>query len=160
MRAYLGLGSNLGDRAGHLARAVEELRAVDPGLVRSPVYETAPVGGPDGQGPYLNCVVRMEVDLSPHELLALARRLESEAGRIRVERWGARTLDVDVLLVDGAEVDDEQLVLPHPRMLERAFVLAPLEDLDPGLVPPGWRDRLGGAAAVSLAVRRIDGDGT
>ncbi|MCU1495662.1 MAG: folK [Acidimicrobiaceae bacterium] len=157
MRVHLGLGSNLGDRAEHLARAVERLRALDPELARSPIYETAPVGGPRGQAPYLNCVVRLDTALEPRALLALAQQIESDEGRVRAERWGERTLDIDVLLVEGVRSDDEDLVLPHPRMWERAFVLAPLEDLDPDLVPSGWRDRLGGPEAVSRAVRRVEG---
>jgi 2-amino-4-hydroxy-6-hydroxymethyldihydropteridine diphosphokinase len=151
VRAWLGLGSNLSDRLGELARAVDALRTLDARLAVSPVYETAPVGGPPGQPPYLNCVVRLEAALSPAELLAFGQRLEAAAGRVRAERFGPRTLDVDVLLVEGVTSDDPALTLPHPRMYERAFVLAPLEDLDPDLVPAGWRDRLGGTAAVAAA---------
>lgn len=154
-RVHLGLGSNLGDRSAYLQRAVEQLRAIDPALVVSPVYETEPVGGPDRQGSYLNCVVAMTTGLEPREVLELAHRLESDAGRVRNERWGPRTLDVDVLLVDDVRLDEADLVIPHPRMAERAFVLAPLEDLDPGLVPRGWRDALGGARAVANSVRRL-----
>lgn len=155
MRVHLGLGSNLGDRDAFLAAALAALRALDPALAVSPVYETAPVGGPQDQGPYLNCVVRVDVDLDPAGVLALAHALEAAAGRTRDVRFGARTLDVDVLLVEGVEQDDPELVLPHPRMWERAFVLAPLEDLDPALVPGGWRDALGGAEAVARSVRRV-----
>jgi len=157
VRVHLGLGSNLGDRDAHLAGALRALRAADPDLAVSPLYETAPVGGPPGQGPYLNCVVRFETDLTPPELLALTRSIEAAAGRTRGERWGARTLDVDVLVVEGVEQDDPELVLPHPRMSERAFVLAPLEDLDPDLVPEGWRDALGGPERISRMVRRVRG---
>jgi 2-amino-4-hydroxy-6-hydroxymethyldihydropteridine diphosphokinase len=110
----------------------------------SPVYETSPVGGPPGQGPYLNCVVELETSLGPRELLELARRLEEAAGRERGERWGPRTLDVDVLLVGDLTVDEPDLVVPHPRMYERRFVLAPLADLAPELVPPGWEGRVAG----------------
>jgi 2-amino-4-hydroxy-6-hydroxymethyldihydropteridine diphosphokinase len=131
-RAYLGLGSNLGDRLAHLQGAVDGLGAT-PGVTVvevSPVYETAPVGGPP-QDDYLNAVVAVETDLRPRELLGVAQGLEARAGRVRAERWGPRTLDVDVLLVGDAVVDDEDLVVPHPRMRERAFVLVPLADLDP-----------------------------
>ncbi|HUZ19042.1 MAG TPA: 2-amino-4-hydroxy-6-hydroxymethyldihydropteridine diphosphokinase [Acidimicrobiales bacterium] len=152
---HLGLGSNLGDRWSHLGRAVDRLRRVDVALAVSPVYETSPIGGPEGQGPYLNCVVRLRVDGSARDVLALVAELESMEGRVRTERWGPRTLDVDVLLLGGIRVDEEDLVVPHPRMAERAFVLAPLEDLDPGLVPDGWRERLGGDGAVAAAVRRV-----
>jgi 2-amino-4-hydroxy-6-hydroxymethyldihydropteridine diphosphokinase len=99
----------------------------------SPVYETDPVGGPAGQGPYLNLVVELSTARSPRELLELARRLEAAAGRVRAERWGPRTLDVDVLLVGELVVDEADLVVPHPRLGERAFVLVPLADLAPDL---------------------------
>ncbi len=128
MRAFLGLGSNLGHRRAHLRRAVESL----PDLVKvSGVYETEPVGGPRGQPPYLNLVAELDTELSPHELLALCRRLEGDAGRVRDQRWGPRTLDVDVLLVDDLELDAHDLVIPHPRMWERGFVMAPLAELAP-----------------------------
>ena len=132
MRAFLGLGSNLGDRWAHLRAAVAGLPDV---VAVSPVYETAPVGGPPGQPAYLNAVVELATELSPRHLLAHARRLEDEAGRVRTERWGPRPLDVDVLLVGDVEVDDPDLRVPHPRWQERAFVLVPLHDLAPDLVP-------------------------
>jgi len=154
--AFLGLGSNLGDRARYLAGAVAALREIDPQLRTSPVYETDPIGGPDGQGPYLNCVVAITSELTPLELLAEAHRLESAAGRVRRERWGPRTLDVDLLLVDEVECDGPELTLPHPRLFDRAFVLAPLAELEPSLVPENWRDTLGGPAAVEAMIRRVD----
>lgn len=141
MKAYLGLGSNLGDRWEHLRgalSALEEMTAV------SPVYETEPVGGPAGQGPYLNAVVELVTRRSPRELLEVARRLEEAAGRVRTARHGPRTLDVDVLLVGDLVVDEPDLVVPHPRLWERRFVLAPLADLAPDLVPPETLDRAGG----------------
>ena len=131
MRAYLGLGSNVGDRWGHLRAAVAALPDV---VAVSPVYETEAVGGPPGQGPYLNLVVALETDRSPRELLDLAQGLEAAAGRVRKERWGPRTLDVDVLLVGSLCVDEADLVVPHPRLWERRFVLAPLADLASGSV--------------------------
>jgi 2-amino-4-hydroxy-6-hydroxymethyldihydropteridine diphosphokinase len=131
-RAFLGLGSNLGDREALLRTALDRLVAV--GLVRvSPFYETDPVGGPE-QGAFLNCVAELDTDLSARQLLAVCARLEAAAERVRVERWGPRTLDVDVLWVDGESVDEPDLVVPHPRMWERRFVLAPLRDLAPDLV--------------------------
>jgi 2-amino-4-hydroxy-6-hydroxymethyldihydropteridine diphosphokinase len=131
-RAFLGLGSNLGDRLAHLRSAVGAL----PDLVAiSPVYETAPVGGPDDQGRYLNIVVEVDTAADPGELLEVCRSLETAAGRVREARWGARTLDVDVLWIEGAIVDEPELQVPHPRMWERRFVLAPLADLAPDLVP-------------------------
>jgi 2-amino-4-hydroxy-6-hydroxymethyldihydropteridine diphosphokinase len=134
-RALLALGSNLGDRIGFLRAALSSL----PDLVAcSPVYETDPVGGPEGQGPYLNMVVRLETDLTPHPLLEMCRRLEREAGRERRERWGPRTLDVDIIWIDGVTVDEPDLIVPHPRMNERPFVLAPLADVAPDLVAADW----------------------
>lgn len=145
MRAFLGLGSNLGDRHARLLRAVEGL----PDLVAvSSLYETEPVGGPPGQGPYLNLVVELDTELGPRDLLEVARRLETEAGRQRGQRWGPRTLDVDVLLVGDEVVADEDLVVPHPRMWERRFVVAPLAELAPDLVPPGAEEGAGGAVEV------------
>ena len=144
MRAYLGLGSNLGNRDGLLQQAVDGLaRFPDVTVVAvSPVYETAPVGGPE-QPDYLNAVVALETEASPHRLLEVAHELEAAAHRIRAERWGPRTLDVDVLLVDDLLVDEPDLVVPHPRMWERAFVMAPLADLD-----PGYADRVPDRAGV------------
>jgi len=135
-RALLGLGSNLGDRRRHLRDAVAAIPDVD---AVSRVYETAPVGGPQ-QGAYLNIVVRLETDLSPRELLEICREREAEAQRVRVVRWGPRTLDVDVLWVDGQTVDEPDLVVPHPRMFERAFVLMPLRDVAADLVPLSFVD--------------------
>lgn len=141
MRVLLGLGSNMGDRRRHLRDAVADL----PGVVAvSDVYETEPVGGPDGQGPYLNLVARLETDLGPRELLGLCHRLETAAGRVREERWGPRTLDVDILWVDGLEVDEPDLQIPHPRLFQRRFVVAPLLELAPDLVADDWETRAEG----------------
>jgi 2-amino-4-hydroxy-6-hydroxymethyldihydropteridine diphosphokinase len=135
MRALLALGSNLGDRREHLAGALRDM----PDLVAtSGVYETAPVGGPGGQGAYLNMVVELDTDLSPRELLALCGRLERGAERVRLERWGPRTLDVDIVWIDGVAVDEPDLVVPHPRMLERRFVQVPLLDVAPDLADLSW----------------------
>ena len=131
-RAFLGLGSNLGDRKHFLRDAVSSLG--DAVVAVSHVYETEPVGGPGGQGPYLNLVVQLDTDLGPRELLAICQRLESAAERVREVRWGPRTLDVDVLWIDGVTVDDDDLEVPHPRMTQRRFVLAPLAELAPDLV--------------------------
>jgi 2-amino-4-hydroxy-6-hydroxymethyldihydropteridine diphosphokinase len=135
-QAYLGLGSNLGDRVAMLQLAVDELGATEGVTVVavSRVYETAPVGGPE-QDDYLNAVVAIETDLGPRELLAVAHRIEQRAGRVRDVRWGPRTLDVDVLLAGEAEIDEPDLQVPHPRMYERAFVLVPLRDVAPERVP-------------------------
>lgn len=135
-RAFLGLGSNLGDRRRHLRDAVAAIPDV---VAVSRVYETAPVGGPE-QSAYLNIVVRLETDASPRELLEICRERETAAQRVRTVRWGPRTLDVDVLWVDGQSVDEPDLVVPHPRMFERAFVLMPLRDVAPDLIPADFVD--------------------
>jgi dihydroneopterin aldolase/2-amino-4-hydroxy-6-hydroxymethyldihydropteridine diphosphokinase len=151
-RAFLGLGANLGDREAALRRAVESLPDV---VAVSPLYETEPVGGPAGQAPYLNAVVELATDRSPRQLLELAHSLEQEAGRVRAERHGPRPLDVDILWVDGVTVDEPDLVVPHPRMFERRFVLAPLADLAPDLVPPGWEDDRRGVKGKVQRVGRL-----
>jgi len=134
-RAYLALGSNLGDRRAHLQLAVDAF-AAEPDVrvvAASRVYETAPVGGPP-QDAYLNAVIAVDTTLEPHALLHRCRAVEERAARVRAERWGPRTLDVDVLLYDDVRLDDAELTVPHPRMWERGFVLAPLRDVAPGLV--------------------------
>jgi 2-amino-4-hydroxy-6-hydroxymethyldihydropteridine diphosphokinase len=136
-RVLLALGSNLGDRRRTLREAIDSL----PGVVAvSGLYETDPVGGPPGQGPYLNLVVAIESDASPRNLLGMCHRIESAAGRVRGERWGPRTLDIDILWIDGETVDELDLLIPHPRMFERRFVLVPLHDVAPDLLPQGWED--------------------
>lgn len=137
--AYLALGSNLGDRLRALQRAVELLDS-RPGIdvVRSSrVYETDPVG--PQQPAYLNAVVEIRTELEPHGLLKEAQAVEDELGRVRAERWGPRTIDVDVLTFDERTVDEPDLVVPHPRMHERGFVLVPLGELDPDPMLPGGR---------------------
>ncbi len=155
-RSYLALGSNLGDRFAHLQFAVDALAASgDVDLVAvSRVYETAPVGGPP-QDTYLNAVVALDTALEPHALLALAQRIERDAHRVRVERWGPRTLDVDVLMYDEVRMDDPDLTLPHPRMRERGFVLAPLRDVAPDLVDASgtWEGVTEAAVTLSLPWR-------
>jgi 2-amino-4-hydroxy-6-hydroxymethyldihydropteridine diphosphokinase len=131
VRAFLGLGSNLGDRRAYLQSAVARLPDV---VATSPVYETDPVGGPPGQGAYLNCVVELSTARTARELLAAAQGAERAAERVRLERWGPRTLDVDVLLVGDEHINEPDLVVPHPRMWTRGFVLVPLADLAPELV--------------------------
>lgn len=143
-RAFLAIGSNLGDRAAHLRGAVEGMPDV---VGVSAIYETDPVGGPE-QGPFLNAVVELDTDLTPRQLLELCHRLETAAGRVRAARWGPRTLDVDVLLVGDHVVDEPDLQVPHPRLWERTFVLVPLAELAPDLVPDPPAD---------AGVRRLDG---
>lgn len=135
-RAFLGLGSNLGDRESYLRHALDRL----PDVTRvSSFYETAPVGGPE-QGSFLNCVAQLTTDRTARQLLAVCREREAEAERIRVERWGPRTLDVDVLWIDGERIDEHDLVVPHPLMFERSFVLVPLRELAPDLIPDDFVD--------------------
>jgi 2-amino-4-hydroxy-6-hydroxymethyldihydropteridine diphosphokinase len=134
----LALGSNLGDRLANLQGGVDALGA-EPGLedvAVSPVYETAPVGGPD-QPDYLNAVLVAATSLPPRAVLDRARAAEAARGRVREERWGPRTLDVDVIAYGSEISDDPELTLPHPRAHERAFVLAPWHDVDPGAAIPG-----------------------
>lgn len=158
-QAFLALGSNLGDRRAYLRHAVEQLPDV---VAVSSVYETEPVGGPSGQPPYLNCVVELHTALTPRQLLAAAHAVEAAAGRRREVRWGPRTLDVDVLVVGDLTVEEEDLVVPHPRMRERGFVLVPLAELAPELVAELVPElgagselcRLGGRVAAAGTVAR------
>lgn len=131
VRAFLGMGSNLGDRKAYLRQAIGRLPDV---AAVSPLYETDPVGGPLGQGAYLNCVVELFTSRTARELLTAAQAAESAAGRTRTVRWGPRTLDVDVLLVGDEQLAEADLIVPHPRMWTRGFVLVPLADLAPELV--------------------------
>jgi len=137
-RAVLALGSNQGDRLAALQGAVEAL-AGTPGLTVvavSPVYETDPVGGPE-QPDYLNAVVLVEGDLAPRALLERSLTVEAAFARTRDVRWGPRTLDVDVVAVGDLRVAEPDLLLPHPRAAERAFVLVPWLDVDPDAALPG-----------------------
>lgn len=145
MRVFLGLGSNLGDRWAYLRDAVDSLADV---VAVSSVYETEPVGGPGGQGPYLNLVVELDTELTARQLLGVGQRLQAAAERVQGTRWGPRTLDVDVLWIDGVTVDEHDLQVPHPRMFERRFVLAPLAELAPDLVPDGAMAHAVGHVAV------------
>jgi 2-amino-4-hydroxy-6-hydroxymethyldihydropteridine diphosphokinase len=140
-RVLLGLGSNLGDRRRLLKDAVDSL----PGVSKmSGLYETDPVGGPPGQQKYLNLVVAIDSDATARQLLGMCHRLESAAGRVRGERWGPRQLDIDILWIDGETVDEPDLQIPHPRMWQRRFVLVPLADVAPELLPEGWDDNVEG----------------
>ncbi len=130
-KAYLGLGSNLGDRWSFIRHAVQSLKGV---VAVSPVYETEPIGGPDGQDPYLNLVIAVETAETPFELLNTVRKIEEDAKRERKQRWGARTLDIDILTIGNLQVNSPNLEVPHPRMFDRKFVLVPLRDLNPELI--------------------------
>lgn len=141
IRAFLAMGSNVGDRRAFFIEAIRST----PGAVRvSGCYETEPIGGPSGQDPYLNVVVEVLTRLDPFALLAHCHRLERAASRMRAVRNGPRTLDVDVLLYADVKMESGELTIPHPRMVERRFVLTPLSDLSPRALPEG----LGSAPAT------------
>lgn len=143
--AFVGLGSNLGnDRNGIFESPKQQLlnaiQSIDNqttiNLLRtSPFYQTQAIG-PGDQPDYINAAIKIETSLSAHQLLLALQSIENQQGRVRKERWGARTLDLDILVFDQLIENSEQLILPHPRAHERAFVLAPLNDLDPNLVIP------------------------
>jgi 2-amino-4-hydroxy-6-hydroxymethyldihydropteridine diphosphokinase len=136
--AYLGMGSNVGDRRGHLRAAVAALddHGVEVEAVSS-LYETEPVGELLDQPDFLNAVARVRTELDPEPLLDLCKAIEVERGRmLGGQRHGPRPLDLDVLLVDDVELDSERLTLPHPEVTSRRFVLEPLLELDPGLTLP------------------------
>ncbi len=138
MRAYVSVGSNLGDRWGFLALAARELRAV-PGIAvlrASCVYDTEPLG-PAGQGRYLNAVLEVETTLPPLEVLRTLLRVEETAYRQRPVRWGPRTLDLDLLLYGDQELRTPELTIPHPELRSRRFVLEPLAELCPDRLVPG-----------------------
>jgi 2-amino-4-hydroxy-6-hydroxymethyldihydropteridine diphosphokinase len=140
-QALLGLGSNLGDRLATLQRAVELLaRHGVRATACSRVWATAALGGPEGQPEFLNVVIRIDPGLlEPDDVLSAANTVEAELGRVRDERWGPRTIDIDVLLWNGLQRDDARLTIPHPRLHERAFVVLPLLDLEPDPVLPDGR---------------------
>jgi dihydroneopterin aldolase / 2-amino-4-hydroxy-6-hydroxymethyldihydropteridine diphosphokinase len=146
-RAFIALGSNLGDRRAFLRMGVAGLERV---VAMSQVYETDPVGGPDDQGAYLNMVVEIETPLDPFALLRRCQRIEGEAMRQRVVRWGARTLDVDIIMYDDAVIETADLVVPHPHFAERRFVLTPLAEIAPQRCPDGWDERLEPAGITAL----------
>ncbi len=127
--AYVGIGSNLGDRHAYLDAAIDGLSGLGRVVSGSPVYETDSVGGTD-QGAYLNAVVALDTDLAPADLLDALLAIERAQGRVRDVRWGPRTLDLDILLYDGATIDLPRLTVPHPEIRNRRFVLVPLTDID------------------------------
>lgn len=135
--SYISLGSNLGDRTAYLREALSRLEC-EPVSLRavSPIYETAPVGGPR-QGFYLNACASLTTTLSPVILLRRLQRIEASLGRVRNVRWGARTIDLDLLICGRVIMRTPLLDLPHPRMTERDFVLQPLSDIAPDLCVPG-----------------------
>lgn len=148
--AYVALGSNLGDPRQQVLDAMDALANLPDTrlLQRSRLYRTPPWGVRE-QPPFINAAVELDTALSSHALLDALLAIEQRAGRVRGERNGPRTLDLDLLHVDGVQLDDPQLTLPHPRMAERAFVLLPLHDIAPTL-------RLSGQATVAELLARLD----
>jgi 2-amino-4-hydroxy-6-hydroxymethyldihydropteridine diphosphokinase len=137
-RAYIGLGSNMGDRLENLKAGVAALAAAIPEVLvvgKSSVYDSEPVGMTD-QPNFLNAVVSLETTLDPYQLLSLLHKIEIDMGRRRITRWGPRTLDMDVLMYGDVEQDDPKLILPHPRLSERRFVLEPLLEIEPAATLP------------------------
>jgi 2-amino-4-hydroxy-6-hydroxymethyldihydropteridine diphosphokinase len=154
--AYLGLGSNLGDRRRSLAEAVRRLDIGPAQRVEavSSVYESSPVGL-TSQPDFLNLVVRIATDLAPHKLLDKCLRIEAALGRVRHERWGPRTIDLDLLLYGDVRINDERLTVPHPRMRERSFVLVPLAEIAPGLELAGETVDALAAALNGAGLRKV-----
>ena len=148
--AYLGLGSNVGDRRAHLEAAVAELPRHGVEVVASSsVYETEPVGLVTDQREFLNACLLVETALGPEGLLDACKAVEREVGRTGTEvRHGPREIDVDLLLLDGVRLQSERLVLPHPTITERRFVLVPLLELDPELTLPDGTGLAGALAAL------------
>lgn len=141
--AYIGIGSNLGDRLSFFKRAIE-LLAVSPDIkveIVSSLYETQPIGFKD-QPLFLNAVIKLSTELSPKELFSLMQSVEKNLGRERRERWGPRTIDLDLLLYDDIVLMDQGLTVPHPRLTERMFVLVPLSEIAPDLVHPVLKMRV------------------
>ena len=140
--AIIALGSNLdgphGDRLGNLRFGLGRIAPVK----KSHVFETAPVGGPDNQGAYLNMVAEVETELDPLSLLRVLNEIEADSGRERLVHWGPRTLDLDILFYDNVTIASEVLTIPHPRFAERRFVLAPLSQVAPARCPLDWDSKL------------------
>jgi 2-amino-4-hydroxy-6-hydroxymethyldihydropteridine diphosphokinase len=136
--AYVGLGSNLDHPVEQVRRAFEALDrlALTRLVARSPLYRSDPVG-PPGQSDYINAVAHLRTGLGPLELLDALQLIESRQGRVRGERWGPRTLDLDLLLFGDEVIDTPRLTVPHPRLVERAFVLLPLKDVAAEMIVPG-----------------------
>jgi 2-amino-4-hydroxy-6-hydroxymethyldihydropteridine diphosphokinase len=156
-RAVLAIGSNLGDRLAMLQGAVDALSSAGRVVGVSPVYETDPVGGPE-QADFLNAVVVVETDLDAHALLALAHAAEARHARVRDQRWGPRTLDIDVVVLGDEVVDDVGVVVPHPRAAQRAFVLVPWSAVERDAAFPDGRQVADLLAGLDLAGVRLRAD--
>jgi 2-amino-4-hydroxy-6-hydroxymethyldihydropteridine diphosphokinase len=151
--AAIGIGSNVGDAEANVRRAFERLAELGSLVAHSPLYRSEPWGVVD-QAPFVNAAALIETELQPRSLLEALKRIEGEEGRVPTYRWGPRVLDLDILAYDELRVDEPDLVIPHARLLERAFALVPLAAIDPryeqarDALPPGER-----AAVVELAGR-------
>lgn len=160
--AFISIGSNIGDRLHYLTEAVRGLHSHNDITVTavSSVYETEPVGYED-QANYLNIVVRVESNLSPFALLEGCQEIEQLLGRVRTIRWGPRTVDLDILLYNNDNVESENLIVPHPRMRERAFVLIPLLEIAPTIADPLTGLPISGEAAIQdsgvVHWKKVDG---
>jgi 2-amino-4-hydroxy-6-hydroxymethyldihydropteridine diphosphokinase len=132
---YIGLGSNLGDRRKNLMQAIEKIGRLQNTKVTktSSIIETEPVGGPP-QGKFLNACLEIQTELSARELLKNLQNIESELGRVRTVKYGPRTIDLDILLFNDKQIKDKDLTVPHPKILEREFVFAPLKEIAPDTV--------------------------
>ena len=156
--AYLALGSNLGDRRANLEQALARLAEV-PGVSIARVsrrYRTAPWGVTE-QPEFLNLAVEIRANLSPQDLLAATKQIERRLGRTSTERWGPRVIDIDILMYDAIAMESDDLVLPHPGMVERAFVLVPLADIAPDLILPDGQ-RVADAAQALRREQYVDAD--
>ncbi|HLV12312.1 MAG TPA: 2-amino-4-hydroxy-6-hydroxymethyldihydropteridine diphosphokinase [Trueperaceae bacterium] len=151
--AWVALGGNVGDSHAVMRGALAALAELGEVVARSSLYRTAPVGGPAGQADYLNAVVALRTGLSTHGLLRALQDVEERFGRVRGERWGPRTLDLDLLAHGAVNVDDPVATVPHPRLHHRAFVLVPLREID-----PWWRHPVTGETAEGM-LARLDASG-
>ncbi len=154
---YLSLGSNLGDRAAHLAEALRRLHS-HPRLQVcevSSVYETDPIGPPE-QPDFYNIVAQVQATCAAKELLEIVQQIEEEMGRVRTQRWGRRSIDIDILLYGKQTIDTPRLQVPHPQMMQRQFVLVPLAEIAPDLVLPDGHTAAQAARPADPTVRALD----
>lgn len=158
VQAYLGLGSNIGDREKQLQEAIKIIDSIEGITVTkiSPIYETAPVGYTE-QPNFLNLCLEIDTELEPKELLKYCLETEQRLHRVRDIRWGPRTLDVDILLYGDKVIEEDDLEVPHPRMSERAFVLIPLNDIAPTQIEPRSKTRISDLVIPDDTVKKYKG---
>lgn len=164
-RVFLGLGSNLGDKKANLEKAISELGKAGVKIARRSSFYITRGAGPVNQPNFLNACLEASTKLPPEKLLKVVKKIEKDCGRVEVERWGPRVIDIDILLYDALEIESPDLVIPHPFLKRRDFVLVPLSELDPNLLYPGndvtvtqLLDELkaGGAETTILSVETED----